>query len=243
MDRYAEVFDVRGHKYDAAMRAFPTARDEEFRQLLLGIDVAPLKTVFDLPSGGGYLHRFVAPDAELAEFDPSTDFGSESALSVDLDDLQLPACSADLIVSLAALHHVSNKAGFLTAALQALRPDGWLCVGDVVSGSGVAQFLDEFVGSHNDMGHSGEYLKLKPENYQRLASQYAELIRCELASCNWHFDRFEDLAAFCRGLFGLLGVSDRQLLDALDRYVGIHSTNGGVALDWELLYLQFHVRP
>lgn len=239
MDKYAQVFELRGHKYDAAMRAFPTARDEEFRQLFVGINVNSLKTVFDVPSGGGYLHRFVAPDAELTEFDPSPDFGLDGAQAIDLEHMKLFANSADLLVSLASLHHVSNKKRFFESGLKALRRGGWMCVGDVVAGSNIARFLDEFVGWHNGMGHSGDYLPFDPALFAKLAGKQAELVRAEIAPCPWNFRNASDLASFCRSLFGLKDVSDSLILDTLNAFIGIESTANGVALNWELLYLQF----
>jgi len=240
MDRYAEVFDARGHKYDTAMRAFPSARDEEFRQLFRNIDMTAMRTVYDVPSGGGYLNRFIAPTADLILFEPSADFGSYGTRAVDLERLALPAGAADLVVSLAAVHHVSNKAGFFESALQALRLGGWFCVGDVAKGSNISRFLDGFVGAHNGMGHSGAYLEAKPAIYEAIAGKHAELVRCEVAPCQWHFGSAADLAKFSRSLFGLIDVSDSLILDELHELVGIETADAGVALNWELLYLQFH---
>lgn len=240
MDRYAEVFDVRGHKYDAAMRAFPSARDNEFLELFRNIDMTSLRTVYDVPSGGGYLNRFIPPFADLVPYEPSADFGSGGAREIDLENLVLPTGTADLIVSLAAIHHVSNKIGFFESALQALRPGGWLCVGDVAKGSNVALFLDGFVGAHNGMGHSGAYLEPEAALYEAIAGEDTQLVRCELAPCRWHFRNVLDLANFCRNLFGLIDVSDDLILDKLSELIGIESAADGVALNWELLYLQFH---
>jgi len=240
MDRYAEVFNVRGHKYDAAMRAFPSARDEEFLELFRNIDTTSLRTVYDVPSGGGYLNRFIPPSADLVLFEPSADFGSGGAREIDLENLVLPTGTADLVVSLAAIHHVSNKIGFFESALQALRPGGWLCVGDVAKGSNIALFLDGFVGLHNGMGHSGAYLEPEAAVYEAIAGENAQLVRCELAPCRWHFHNAADLTNFCRSLFGLIDVSDDLILDKLNELIGIESAADGVVLNWELLYLQFH---
>ena len=114
-----------------------------------------------------------------------------------------------------------------------------MCVGDVVAESNIARFLDEFVGSHNGMGHSGDYLPFSPALFSQLAGEQAELVRAEIAPCPWHFGNAADLVGFCRSLFGLTDVSDSLIVDALDEFVGIKSTGNGVALSWELLYLQF----
>jgi len=241
MDKYADVFDVRGHKYDNAMRRFPMARDEEFRQLLHGLDIEHCRRVFDIPSGGGYLRRFLHTEVSLVEFDPSADFGLQGGESIDLENLELETASAELVVSLAALHHVANKAGFFRAALSALTPGGYLCVGDVPKGSPLAAFLDDFVGRYNGMGHSGDYLETDADYYRRLIGTGVDLIRCEESPCHWHFDSRADLAAFCKSLFGLVDVSDDEIVEALDRQVGLSTSKTGVVLHWRLQYLQFQV--
>lgn len=239
MDRYAEVFERRGDRYDRAMRRFPRARDNEFTQLLAGLDVMPLGRVYDIPAGGGYLRRFVAPDAELVEFEPSSHFGSIRAQWVDLEKLDLEPASADLIVSLAALHHVANKREFFEACIDALKPGGWLCVGDGLADSRVARFLDGFVGAHNGLGHAGDYLDADTERYRRMARGKARLTRCELVPCPWEFNCATDMAAFCRDLFGLDDVDDTVIIDALERQIGVQHHRSGVSLGWELLYLRF----
>ena len=42
---------------------------------------------------------------------------------------------------------------------------------------------------------------------------------------------------FCTGFFSLTAVGDEELLDALDRYVGISRTPHQLSLNWELLYI------
>lgn len=242
MDRYFEIFEQRGSRYDKAMRAFPQARDAEFLELLRGVNVATPGRVYDIPAGGGYLEKFLPAGTELLEFEPSSHFSSRRAENVDLEALKLPAGpGADLVVCLAALHHIANKPGFFSTALHALRPGGWYCVGDVAAGSRIAHFLDNYVGPHSGMGHSGDYLIDDPSQYAAWSGGQAELMRCEIAPCPWHFADTTGLAAFCRDLFGLNGLGDDQLVDALDQHIGLSRSDSGVSLDWELLYLQYRV--
>lgn len=49
------------------------------------------------------------------------------------------------------------------------------------------------------------------------------------------------MVRFCRDLFGLLDVTDSALLEALRQRVGVSSAGSGIVLDWELLYIQYHV--
>lgn len=241
MDRYAEVFERRGDRYDRAMRRYPQARDNEFMRLLDGLDVSRFGRVYDIPAGGGYLRRFVAPDADLVELEPASHFGSSRAHWVDLERLDLEPASADLIVSLAALHHVANKSEFFAVCLDALQPGGCFCVGDAVAGSRIARFLDGFVGAHNGMGHAGSYLDPDAGRYRQDDRGKATLTRFELAPCPWLFSSANDMAEFCRDLFGLDRVDDAVIIAALEQQVGVRHGDRGVALEWELLFLRFEV--
>ncbi len=242
MDRYFEIFEQRGSRYDRAMRAFPQARDAEFVQLLRGLDIPTDATVYDIPAGGGYLEKFLPAGTELLEFEPSSHFSPRRVHNIDLEALALPRDRrADLIVCLAALHHVANKQGFFSTVLDSLRSGGWFCVGDAARDSKIAHFLDNYVGLHSGMGHEGDYLANEPSQYLEWVNGRAEMTRCELAPCPWQFDNTASLAAFCRDLFGLNGLGDEQVIDALDQHIGLSQNGAGVSLDWELLYLQFRV--
>jgi SAM-dependent methyltransferase len=242
VDPYAEVFDVRGHKYDRAMRVFPFARDQEFLQLLANLDLMSMSTIYDIPAGGGYLRRFISPEADLVEFEPSADFGSGDIESIDLERLALPPRGADLVVCLAALHHVAAKQAFFATAASALKPGGWLCIGDVFAGSRISEFLDGFVGTHNGMGHDGDYLSVHENWYETVCGNGIEMIRKEVAPCPWYFENERDMVRFCRDLFGLKHVDDSELRQALHTHVGVSRQGNRVALGWELFYLQYH-RP
>ena len=239
MDQYADVFTRRGHLYDRAMRLFPTARDNEFLQLLKPLDLADYRRIYDIPAGGGYLAKFLDPGVDLTEFEPAAHFASDRARDVNLELLNLAPGQADLVISMAAMHHVANKPGFFAAAIEALRHGGCFCVGDAAAGSGVARFLDEFVGIHNGMGHSGAYLPADIAACQALAGPAARMERCNVAPCPWRFADLAAMTAFCRDLFGLQDVADAVLLEALDDFVGITRSDDGVQLEWELLYLQY----
>jgi len=242
MDRYFEIFEQRGNRYDRAMQAFPQARDAEFLELLRGVDTTGVGTVYDIPAGGGYLGKFLPAGTELLEFEPSSHFSSRSVRNVDLEALELPAGrGAGLIVCLAALHHIANKQNFFSTALDSLRPGGWFCVGDAAEGSNIARFLDTFVGLHSGMGHKGAYLTEDPSRYSAWVGARAQMTRCEISPCPWRFSDTGSLAAFCRDLFGLNNLGDNELIDALDKHIGLSQTSAGVNLNWELLYLHFRV--
>ena len=248
-NRYAETFEQRGHPYDQAMQWFPSCRDLEFIRLFDQIDVKGCHTVLDLPSGGGYLERFLPEYSSLDSVDPSSPFRkSELIYPIDLENLSLPENHYDLVVSLAALHHIDNKSGFLTSVSNALRPGGMCCFADVAANSGISHFLDEFAGTHNTTGHKGSYLEIDIPYPGYSSDHQLKLVEHALKPCPWIFNNVHGMVDFCRLLFGLKGVSDHKLQDALSEYVGFTeatSTNGAreVHLLWELLYITFQKTP
>ena len=237
-NKYSETFDFRGHPYDQAMRQFPCGRDAEFLRLFDLVDFADVQSVLDVPSGGGYLAKFLPQNCLLTSIDPSKPFQvSEKVGVVDLENLLLGSAQYDLIVSLAALHHIENKKGFLQAVSSALKPEGYFCVGDVVAGSGISRFLDEFAGRFNGAGHCGKYLELdEPFPGLDLAGDL-QVVEHTQKSCPWVFESEMEMARFCRLLFGLRAVSDQEILAALQHYVGYKSVGSKIELDWKLLYI------
>lgn len=237
-NKYSETFNLRGHPYDQAMQQFPHSREAEFLRLFDAIDFSGIQSVLDLPSGGGYLARFLPDHCILTSVDPSKPFQvSGGVMPVDLEHLDLKFANYDLVVSLAALHHVDNKQNFLRVVSRALNPGGYFCVGDVAADSGISRFLDEFAGQYNGTGHNGNYLEVD-EPFPGLDSAVSlQVIEHVLKPCHWLFSSVPEMVRFCRLLFGLEGVSDRQIQEALQKYVGYNIAGDHVALEWELLYI------
>ena len=239
-NKYADTFEQRGHPYDQAMQRFPDSRNQEFERLFDDIRLEAVQDVLDLPSGGGYLARHLPDHCQLSSADPSQPFRTSDAIhSIDLECLDLPEKAYDLVVSLAALHHIDNKQGFLRSLIRALRPGGYCCFADVARGSGISQFLDQFAGAYNGTGHKGDYLDVD-QPYPGLHQQEgAKLINHSVKPCPWLFDSESAMATFARLLFGLSHVTDEQVVSALKRYVGfdIDPKTGQIQLNWELLYI------
>lgn len=237
-NKYSETFNLRGHPYDQAMQQFPHSRDAEFRRLFDVVDFSGIQSVLDLPSGGGYLARFLPDHCLLTSVDPSKPFQvSGDIMSVDLESLNLGFASYDLVVSLAALHHVDNKANFLRAISRALKPGGYFCVGDVAADSGISRFLDEFAGQYNGTGHSGDYLEVDKPFPGFDPAGGMQIIEHVQKPCHWLFSSVPEMVEFCRLLFGLREISGQQIQKALQKYVGYSVTEDQVALEWELLYI------
>ena len=236
---YEAMFNLRGHSYDQAMQYCPAAREWEFNQLFQGVDVSGLSRVLDIPAGGGYIQPYLAADCQLDSLDPCQHFkGINGASCIDLKQMALRTDHYDAAVCLAALHHIHNKQAFINALLAALHNEGNLLLADVAAGSGEAAFLDEFAGRYNQTGHQGEYLAAdQPPDYLH-NSENMQLLAYELRDCHWRFADQPQMLHFCRLLFGLVQCSDRELMAALQQYIGVVSVAGEWILQWRLLYVQ-----
>lgn len=236
---YAEIFRHRGGSYHRAMLTVPHARVREFKRAVepLAADLAanPMLRVADVPAGGEYLQYFLPSSIIYQGFDPSSGFNSDLHESCGLADLPFADQSIDALVSLAGLHHCSDKRPFLNACHRALVPRGLLSVLDVRAGSPEAHFLDEFVGEYNGMGHEGDYLG--PEFVLQCDTQHWEILSAGMVDCHWQFVSKTELCDFCRGLFRLQSVSNTMILDAVARYLNFRTSMDShepVQMPWRL---------
>ena len=116
--------------------------------------VQPGELVVDLGCGTGQLSlplaerggRVLAVDVSqdmvdrLEEAASGRGITSLESAAVPIEDLRLPACSVDLVVSSYALHHLrdADKARLVSAAFGWLRPGGRLVVADMMFGRGAS---------------------------------------------------------------------------------------------------------
>lgn len=238
---YKSVFDRRGNTYDEAMRRFPRARWQEIENVFSRVDKSQLTSVLDIPSGGGYLALHLPSHVEVHECDPSQQFATADSgvQNVDLEAPCLPPANYDLIVNLAAIHHIHNKQRFLKCLTAAVRPGALIVIGDVQSTSPIARFLDDFVGQHNGTGHDGEYLSGDPATDFGWQSGELEVVQHAVMPCNWTLPTVNELTAFCKLLFNVQAATDTELLRAMESYVGIDRVEGVATLKWELFYYVF----
>ena len=243
MKSYEDIFNHRANAYHRAMEEFPSARDLEFKLLFNGISTDSARKVVDIPSGGGYLKRYLNDPVEIHELEFSEGFVDQSepqsVRKVDQQSPELTEGYYDLGVCLAALHHVEPKQPFIQAVLKGIKPGGFLCVADVLRESKEAIFLDGFVARHNSTGHEGSYLPDSESTLSELGGGIGRLIRHEYLPCPWEFTNDESLVQFVKNLFGLSGLTSESLWDELETQIGITRGEGTVALNWGLLYFSF----
>ncbi|MGI8755722.1 MAG: class I SAM-dependent methyltransferase [Acidimicrobiales bacterium] len=239
MNTYAELFEERGSTYDDAMARWPTARSEEFGFVLGLAQPQPGERLYDIPAGGGYLAEHLKPDVVYTAIEVSASFAQRcrvrgvDVVEGDLQAASLPAECADVVVSLAGVHHEPHLAGLLSAWHRLLRPGGRLVVADVAAGSAVATFLDGYVGDHNGVGHRGGFLG--PE-VGRMVEE-AGFVDVEVVDRHYHWWCEDALALgrYCKALFDLKAPPPAEVLAALVDGPGVdHDIDGNVGLRWAL---------
>ena len=133
---YASIFNARADAYHEAMRRWPDARNTEFTTLFKGMSLKKGMHIIDVPSGGGYLARYLPDDVSLHHLETSELFarlfkeeahsGSKHPLTLcELERLPEQDNSTDLACSLAGLHHIEDKTPLFKELFRILKPGGW----------------------------------------------------------------------------------------------------------------------
>lgn len=234
---YSDIFELRGRLYHQAMREFPDARVNEFLSVIREARIVPGMTIVDVPSGGAYLSRHLS-DVELIGLETSQTFAelaTEKTQSVLLyEDNMFPlkdACS-DRVLSIAGLHHVENKCEVFSEMRRILTPGGRVLVADVAEDSFVRSFLDDFVGRYSETGHSGWYFG--DTTRTELHDAGFNIVNDKRLDYLWCASNINQLAEFCRLLFGMVRADTSTVADGIRDYLGIRELGDQVGLNWQL---------
>jgi len=238
MHNYSEIFRVRASQYHTAMQTFPQARDAEFLALLEDLPATAMD-ILDVPSGGGYLSGYLPTPLRLSSCDFSAGFAETGVPLASPDHLPYPAAHFDAVLSLTGLHHVAvaEQETFLAECHRVLRNGGHMLVGEVLAGSPVDAFLNDFVHRHNSQGHVGEFLDAAfLERLQCAGFSEASMTRRDYV---WRFPDVAALCFYCRNMFGIDSADDDILENGLREYLNFRSLpDGSVELPWQLVFFQ-----
>ena len=216
---YKEIFNHRGKAYHEAMLLCPDARRQEFMIPLELLDLNHDAIVYDFPSGGCYVRHFLPDEfafVDVRALEVSDEFAAEDE-SIDIGswtDLPVRDDSADGFLSLAALHHASQREEFYSEVYRVLRAGGRFVIGDVEKDSIQGEFLNGFVNTYNSMGHKGDFLDHSVEENRLLEAGF-DVVENRNDKYLWEFESKDKMVTFCRGLFGLDRATDSQILDGL----------------------------
>lgn len=234
---YQKIFDQRGHSYRLAMDKYPLARRAEFIAALDYVRPYSGMTLLDIPSGGGYLKDYLDEDVDYLGYDFSGEFADNHAGVSKCREakLVLNSNSVDVVLSLAAHHHIVDRKGFYDEIYRVLSPKGKFIIIDIEAGSKVDTFLNDFVNRWNTHGHQGIFLS---QNDIRVLTSFGYEVNYHNQTIQWVFDNTNEMVSFVRLLFGLdMNPTTSQVMRALNE-LGFEKVNNMIALSWPMAYLE-----
>lgn len=242
-DTYDEIFARRAHSYQEAMVDRPRARRREFEAAVERAGPLSGRVLCDIPAGGGYLYGYLPPDlGTYLAIEPTIHFVSccpralnAGRLRASIEALPLAGAVADVVVSLAGLHHIPDKVAAFREMRRIVKPGGIVVVADAEEGTGAARFLNGFVHGHSGMGHEGVFLG--PSSTDDLVAAGLTVEKDELVTVPWEFEDRAAMGAFCRSLFGVDRASVAEVAKGVEDIVGVGEDPRGVHMAWQLRYL------
>lgn len=229
--------------YHQAMRLCPQAREFELRWPIELATPRHGEIIVDFPSGGSYLRPYldaVAPGVILRPVEHITDYfeHDDSILQGSWSRLPFAEGEVDVVVTLAALHHVMvGRPAFYQECHRVLAPGGRLIIGDVEAGTASAAFLDEFVDQYSSQGHEARFLSRETE-LATIEDAGFRVAEYDVTAFHWVFPDKPTTIRFCQQLFRLDRADDDQIWQGLGEYLGIESGRGGVRMNWQLAFVR-----
>jgi len=237
MNDYQKIFVKRANDYHYAMQTYPDVRSYEFESLISTIDFSNIKNVLDIPSGGGYLKKYLPKNIELISADFSEGFTNENIQLAKPTQFPYSDNSFDLVLSLSGLHHLDDVPKFVHECLRTLKENGSFVFSDVKRNSPVDFFLNEFVNKYNSLGHNGVFFTENSFNEFPLLQE--KIIRTQYNQYPFVFKDKSEMLCFFSFFFGLDRADENIIYDGIRDILGIKSTEMGIEVDWGLIQFEF----
>jgi SAM-dependent methyltransferase len=241
--KYSEIFDQRGSDYHNAMSLIPSARDYEFISLLNQVTIEDDMTIIDIPSGGNYVSKYLKNKVNFIPLETSEVFAKlGNSQMCSWSALPLENNSADIIFCCAAFHHVEeiDRRKFINEAHRVLKTNGKLVIADVKVNTAAARFLNEFVNTHNSLGHIGDFMDDKFSNIY--ASKKMKSYASNFVYFTWVFsDDIEESIQYLKLMFGIDKADFKTILEEVKKTLnfGKRLEEEAYSIDWALNYEVF----
>lgn len=229
---YNKTFETRGHNYKYATETYPRALDHEFQTAIDMCELTPGMILVNIPAACVPLYKYLPPGVGYISLESNEPFAKLTGVPYSpLDALHLYDNSADVIISVASLHHASDseRQAFYKECRRVLRPGGRLVIGDVMRGSTQDGWLNTFVNLYNSAGHNGQFWSAADA---RILEDCGFSVAIRTARYTWDFDSDVDMIDFCKNLFGLDHATEPQIAQGLIQYLGVRDCK----IPWQLMY-------
>lgn len=244
---YQEIFDQRGELYAAAHVLCPEAREEESAALLKWLKPQQRETIVVAAAGSGFdavsIAKTLSGNARIICVEPCRSFcdlipdGFE-VLNVPLDSIPLSDGTADAVINLAALHHVSDRDAAFREWTRILKPDGRIVIADVEAGSSNGLFLNTVVNEFTPGGHEGWFLEPGQLTFA-FESLGCHSAKESLETYEWRFDSCEQMIDFSRHIFGMTKATSAQIDRGIRTFIPPVIGNS-VTYPWSLRFFEAH---
>jgi SAM-dependent methyltransferase len=237
MNDYQKIFEKRANDYHWAMQKYPDVRSYEFESLISSTDFSSINKVLDIPSGGGYLKKYLSNNIELISADFSEGFTNERIQLANPTHFPYSDNSFDLVLSLSGMHHLNDVPKFVNECLRVLKENGSFIFCDVKKSTPVDIFLNEFVNEYNSLGHNGIFFT--EDSFNDLPLLQQKIVRTQYNQYPFVFKDKPEMLSFFSSFFGLDKANENIIYDGICDILGIKSTTNGLEVDWGLIQFEF----
>jgi SAM-dependent methyltransferase len=230
------------------MRRTPAARSREvavLKRVLNAFGIKNCSAIADLGAGTGYLGENLVEYLSAAGVLYAVDV-SPMMLELlqptarirtvlgDYDRLCFDSGSIDLVVSVGALHHITNKRRVFDELHRALRDGGYFVIADVADGSSTQVFFDDTVRRHCYSGHPFDFLD---EEWVRILARKSGMtcVFSQVLDTRWEFPGETEMLEFVKDLFSL-DIAGSDLKAELDQVLPPGKESSYTYLPWQLGY-------
>lgn len=237
MNDYQLIFQKRANDYHYAMQNYPNARVLEFENLISSVDFSSIQKVLDVPSGGGYLKKYLPKNIALRSADFSEGFTNENIQLINPSQFSYSDNSFNLVLSLSGMHHLNDVPKFVNECLRVVKENGSFIFSDVKKDSTVDFFLNEFVNEYNSLGHKGVFFS--ENSFIEFPLLQEKVIRTQYKQYPFLFKNKAEMIYFFSLFFGLDKANEKIIYDGIRDILGLKVTPNGLEVGWGLLQFEF----
>ncbi|MEK6891308.1 MAG: class I SAM-dependent methyltransferase [Nanoarchaeota archaeon] len=241
-----EFTGARSSLYKQALKEYPEARLDDIKIMKEYLDPKKGEKILEVGAGSGFFSSFIADfigkEGKLIVSDPSKEQLDEvnelnkeniKVVQQGADSLNLSENSIDSIWSFGAMHHVFEKEKSFKNFHKVLKRGGKLIIGDVFSGSKLAQHFDTQVAKYCITGHEVAFW----------THEYAESL-CYLTGFEkpkffiinqkWKFKTKKDIGIFLYKIHAMTKTNPEECLRGAEKILGVKKKGNLFELNWPM---------